>query len=200
MIFQETRLPGAFLIDPERRGDERGFFARVWCVEEALAQGISVDFVQSSISYNGEVGTLRGLCFQRSPFSEVKVVRCTRGVIQDVIVDLRPDSPTFQDHLSVELSAENRRMLLIPEGLAHGFLTLEPNTEVHYQISQFYAPSSEGGVRYDDPAFGIRWWRPVRIISERDANRPDFSWPEFAPDLAGFTVGPHAVSPQSRVG
>lgn len=174
MIFQQTKLPGAFIIDPEPWVDERGMFARIWCDEEAREHGIDVSFVQSSVSYNRASGTLRGLCFQLPPFEEDKVVRCTRGSIQDVLVDLRPDSPTYLEHVAVELSGHNRRALFVPRGLAHGFLTLEPETEVCYGMSQYYAPDFESGIRWDDPTFAIDWWRPVRMISDRDAHRPDF--------------------------
>ena len=175
MIWRETKLPGTRIIDPEPVVDKRGLFARTWCAEEAREQGIDASFVQSSISYNPTAGTLRGLCFQQSPFEEDKLVRCTRGAVQDVVVDLRVGSPTYLQHLTVELSGYNRRMLFVPRGLAHGFLTLEPETEVCYHMSQYHAPDFESGIRWDDPAFGIRWWRSVQLLSDRDANRPDFS-------------------------
>jgi dTDP-4-dehydrorhamnose 3,5-epimerase len=174
VIFRETELRGAFIIDPEPRLDERGLFARTWCAEEARAQGIDVAFVQSSISHNPAAGTLRGLCFQTPPFEEDKLVRCVRGAIQDVVVDLRTDSPSYLQHLAVELSGSNRRSLFVPRGLAHGFLTLEPDTEILYHMSQNHAPDHESGIRWDDPAFDIQWWGPVRLLSERDATRPDF--------------------------
>ena len=174
MIFRETKLPGTLIIDPEPRVDERGFFARTWCAEEAREHGIDVSFVQSSISYNPTAGTLRGLCFQRSPFEEDKLVRCTRGAVQDAVIDLRVDSPTYLKHLTVKLSDQNRRMLFVPRGLAHGFLTLQPETDVCYRMSRIHAPDFESGIRWDDPAFGIQWCRTVRLISDRDANRPDF--------------------------
>jgi len=174
VIFQETKLPGAYLIDSEPCTDERGLFVRTWCAEEARAQGIDVSFVQSSISCSPTAGTLRGLCFQLPPFGEDKLVRCVRGAVQDVVVDLRTDSPTYLQHLAVELSGRSRRQLFIPQGMAHGFLTLEPETEVCYHMSQYYAPNFESGIRWDDPTFGIQWWRSVELLSDRDANRPDF--------------------------
>ena len=175
MIFRETKLPGTLIIDPESCVDERGSFARIWCAEEARAHGVEVSFVQSSISYNPTAGTLRGLCFQQPPFEEDKLVRCARGAVQDVVVDLRSDSPTYLQHVTVELSDRNRRLLFVPRGLAHGFLTLEPETEVCYHMSQSYVPDFESGIRWDDPAFGIQWWRSVQLLSNRDANRPDFA-------------------------
>lgn len=175
MIFRETRLPGVFMVDLDPRRDDRGFFARTWCVEEARAHGIDACFVQSSVSFSPAAGTLRGLCFQRPPFEEDKLVRCARGTIQDVVVDLRIGSPTYLEHLAVELSGVNRRMLFVPRGLAHGFLTLQPETEVRYDMTEFHTPDFEAGIRWDDPLFGIRWWRDVESISDRDASRPDFA-------------------------
>ena len=174
MIFRETKLPGTLIIDPEPCRDERGFFARTWCAEEAREHGIDASFVQASVSYNPTAGTLRGLCFQRSPFEEDKLVRCTRGAVQDAVIDLRVGSPTYLQHLAVELSDHNRRLLFVPRGLAHGFLTLEPETEVCYDMSQLHVPDFESGIRWDDAAFGIQWRHAVRLISDRDANRPDF--------------------------
>jgi len=174
VIFGETRLPGVYVVDPDPHVDDRGLFARMWCVREARELGIEVSFVQSSVSFNPTAGTLRGLCLQLPPFEEDKLVRCTRGAIQDVVVDLRRESPTFLDHVAVELSEYNRRSLYVPRGLAHGFLTLEPDTEVSYHMSQFYSPDHESGVRWDDPTFGICWWRSVALLSERDAHRPDY--------------------------
>jgi dTDP-4-dehydrorhamnose 3,5-epimerase len=174
MIFTETALKGAFIIDPERLADERGFFARTWCQREFAAQGLSTKFVQCNISFNKKRGTLRGMHYQATPHEEARLVRCTRGAIYDVILDLRPESPTFRQWLSVELSAQNSRMLYIPEGFAHGFQTLEDDTEVFYQMSEFYHPESARGIRWDAPAFGIRWPNIVCIISDRDRNLPDF--------------------------
>ncbi len=174
MIFTETELKGAFLIEPERREDPRGFFARTWCEKEAMANGINSRVVQCNISFNHRKGTLRGMHYQKPPFEEAKLVRCTMGAIHDVIIDLRPDSPTFKRHIAVILSAENRIMLYIPEAFAHGFQTLDDNTEVFYQMSQFYMPEYAAGVRWNDPAFGIEWPPDEQIINERDRNYPDF--------------------------
>jgi dTDP-4-dehydrorhamnose 3,5-epimerase len=174
VIFRETPLAGAYVIEPEPREDDRGFFARVWCDAEFAAHGLDTKIAQSSISWNRRRGTLRGMHFQGPPHEEVKLVRCIRGALYDVIIDLRPASPTFTQHVAVELNAENRRALYIPRGFSHGFQTLEDDTEVLYQISEPYAPGSARGVRFDDPAFGITW--PVRnpIMHERDRYYPDF--------------------------
>jgi dTDP-4-dehydrorhamnose 3,5-epimerase len=174
LIFTETKLKGAFIIEPERLEDERGFFARTWCEREAAAYGFTPRWVQTNISFNKKKGTLRGLHYQAAPYEEAKMVRCTMGMIYDVIVDLRADSQTFMQWFAVELTAENRKALFIPEGLAHGFLTLEDNTEVFYQMSEFYAPEYARGVRWNDPAFGIQWPAEVQIISERDRQYPSF--------------------------
>ena len=174
MIFSETKLLGAFIIDMERLEDERGFFARAWCMREFEACGLNRRLVQANLSYNRQKGTLRGIHYQVPPDEEAKLVRCTRGAIYDVIIDLKPESPTYRQWIGVELSSENYRMLYVPEGFAHGFLTLEDDTEVTYQVSQFYAPGSGLGVRYDDLAFGIRWPLDVRVISEKDS-----TWPEY---------------------
>lgn len=154
--------------------DERGFFARTWCRRECAAQGLKGQWVQCSISHNRRKGTLRGMHYQIAPHEEAKLVRCTMGAIFDVIIDLRPDSPTYAHHFSVVLTARNRELLYIPEGFAHGFQTLEDDTEVFYHISEFYAPDYARGVRWNDPAFGIRWPDDDRIISERDQHYPDF--------------------------
>lgn len=175
MIFTETTLKGAFIVEPERLEDARGFFARTWCQEEFEAHGLNPQLVQCSISFNKKVGTLRGMHYQAAPHEEAKLVRCTRGAAFDVIIDLRPESPTLKQWIAVTLTAENHKMLYVPEGFAHGFQTLEDNTEVFYQISEFYAPEFARSVRWDDPAFGIQW-PPVgaRIISARDRQYPDF--------------------------
>jgi len=172
MLFTETTLAGAYVIAPERQADERGFFARTFCADAFAERGLATDFPQCNISFNAERGTLRGMHYQEPPHAEAKLVRCTMGAIHDVIVDLRPDSPTFTQWVAAELSAENRRMLYIPEGLAHGFLTLTDSSEVFYQISRRYDRASARGVRYDDPAFGIDWPGPIKVISERDRNWP----------------------------
>jgi len=175
MIFIETRLKGAFIIESERLEDERGFFGRTWCQHEFEAQGLNPRLVQCNISFNKKKGTLRGMHYQVAPYEEAKLVRCTMGAIYDVIIDLRPTSPTFKQWVAVELTAENRRMLYIPEGLAHGFQTLEDDTEVFYQMSEFYHPECARGVRWDDPAFGVVWPDDVRFISDRDRQYPDFT-------------------------
>lgn len=174
MLFNETKLHGAFIIEPELLEDERGFFARTWCQREFKAHGLNPQLVQCSISFNKQTGTLRGMHLQLPPCAEAKLVRCTIGAIYDVIIDLRPWSATFAQHIGVELTAENRRMLYIPEGFAHGFQTLVDNTEVAYQMSEFYAPDCARGVRWDDPAFGIQWPEEVSVISERDHDLADF--------------------------
>lgn len=174
MIFTETYLPGAFIVESERLADERGFFARAWCRREFEARGLNPRLAQCSISFNARRGTLRGMHYQAAPFEEVKLVRCTSGAIYDAIIDLRPASPTFKRHLSVVLSAENRAMLYVPEGFAHGFQTLVDGAEVFYQMSEFYAPDHARGVRWDDPAFGIDWPPAERIMADRDRLYPDF--------------------------
>lgn len=174
MKFIPLELPGACVIDVEPRRDARGLFARTWCRSELAAQGLSTAVEQCSLSFNPRTGTLRGMHYQAPPHEEVKIVRCTRGAIYDVIVDLRPASPAFRRWFGVELSADNRRMLYIPEGVAHGFLTLVPDTEVTYQMSQAYVAEAARGVRWDDPAFGIEWPAPVELISERDRSYADF--------------------------
>ena len=176
MIFRETKLKGAFIIEPERLEDERGLFARTFCKEEFKAHGLNSRVVQCNISFNKKKGTLRGMHYQVAPHEEAKLVRCTRGAIYDVIVDLRPDSPTFKQWVAVELTADNHRMLYIPEGFAHGFQTLEDNTEVFYQMSESYHPESARGIRWDDPMFGIKWPNVRhRIVSEIDQSYADFS-------------------------
>ena len=174
MIFSATKLGGAFLVDPEPHRDERGLFARTWCRHEFEAHGLNAHLVQCSISFSKKRGTLRGMHYQVKPFEEAKLVRCTAGAIHDVIIDLRPASPTFKQWIGVELTGDNRRMLYIPEGFAHGFQTLVDETEVFYQISEFYAPEYAKGVRWNDPAFGIAWPTAERIVSERDRTYPDF--------------------------
>jgi dTDP-4-dehydrorhamnose 3,5-epimerase len=172
MLFTETKLKGAFIIELERLEDERGFFARTFCQEEFAAHGLCTQFVQCSISFNKKKGTLRGMHYQVAPHKEAKLVRCTMGAIYDVILDLRSESPTFKQWVAVELTAENRKMLYIPEGLAHGFQTLVDNTEVFYQMSEFYHPESARGVRWEDSAFGIEWILPITGIAEKDVAYP----------------------------
>jgi dTDP-4-dehydrorhamnose 3,5-epimerase len=174
MIFIETQLKGALVIEPERIADERGFFARTWCQREFASYGLETRMVQCNISENPKKGTFRGMHFQTAPCEEVKIVRCTRGEIYDVIIDLRPGSGTFKKWLGVVLNEEKRNMLYIPQGFAHGFITLSDRTEVFYQMSEFYSPDHARGVRWNDPAFGIRWPAEIRLISERDNTYPDF--------------------------
>lgn len=174
MLFTQTPLPGVVVIDPEPHADERGFFARSWCREEFARHGLNPKLAQCNISYNRRQGTLRGMHYQQAPFAEAKLVRCTRGAIYDVALDLRPDSRTFMQHFAVELTADNHRMLYVPEGCAHGFLTLEDHTEVFYQMSEMYRSDCGRGVRWNDPAFAIAWPAQVRVISERDRSYPDF--------------------------
>lgn len=175
MIFTQLELDGAFVVDLELREDERGFFARTWSHEVFGTRGLNPAIVQCNLSFNHRRGTLRGLHFQQEPHAEVKLIRCTRGAIFDVIVDLRPDSATYTRWVGIELSAENRRALYVPEGFAHGYQTLEDATETQYQVSAAYAPDAEGGVRWDDPAFRIEW-PPAEtvIISEKDRTWPDY--------------------------
>jgi dTDP-4-dehydrorhamnose 3,5-epimerase len=175
VIFEETALSGAFIIEPERLEDERGFFARTWCQRELEEHRLETRLAQCNISFNRVEGTFRGMHYQEAPHEEVKLVRCTRGSILDIIVDLRPESPTYKEHLSVELSEDNRRMLYIPTRFAHGFLTLADNTEVFYQMSEFYAPEAARGFRWNDPAFEIQLPIEVIVISERDQTYPDVS-------------------------
>jgi dTDP-4-dehydrorhamnose 3,5-epimerase len=175
MIFTPTELEGAYLVDLEPRADDRGFFARAWCEQEFDEQGLSTRIAQCNISFNRRSSTLRGLHYQATPHAEVKLIRCTRGAIYDVIVDLRPDSPTWKRWLGVELTAENRRMLYVPEGFAHGYQTLVDDTETFYQVSTPYAPQAEAGVRWDDPAFSIEWPDPDRaLLSDKDRSWPDY--------------------------
>ncbi len=170
MIFTETKLQGAFIIEPKRLEDERGFFARTFCQKEFAAHGLNGNWVQCNISYNEKTGTLRGMHYQVPPYEEAKLVRCTRGSIYDALVDLRPNSPTFKQWVAVELTAENRKMLYIPEGFAHGFQTLLDNTEVFYQMSEFYHPESARGLRWDNPEINIEWPMQTNIIiSSKDA-------------------------------
>jgi dTDP-4-dehydrorhamnose 3,5-epimerase len=174
MKFIETPLTGAFVIDPEPRADEWGFFTRVFCREEFAAHGIELPVAQCNVSYNEHKGTLRGLHYQTDPRAEVKLVCCTMGVIFDAIVDLRQDSPTFRRWYGVELSADNRRMLYVPVGFAHGYLTLEDRSEVFYHVSEFYSPEFERGARWDDPAFDIKWPMRPELISDKDRSHPLF--------------------------
>ena len=175
MIFLETKLPQVFEIQLQPKTDERGFFARTWCRQEFEARGLNSRLVQCSLSFNQRKGTLRGLHYQSAPHPETKVVRCSRGEIYDVVLDLRPDSPAFRDWIAIVLSAEKRNILYVPEGCAHGFLTLRDECEVEYQMSEFFHPESARGIRWNDPAFQIDWPARVEVISERDKTYPDFT-------------------------
>ena len=169
MIFSETKLKGAFVIDLERREDDRGFFARAFCQREFAEHGLKPVIAQANLAYNKRRGTLRGMHFQYPPAAETKLVRATRGAILDIIVDLRPESPTYLDHVAVELTAENHRGLYVPERFAHGYQVLEDGTETSYQVGEFYTPAAEGGLLHDDPRLGLTWPLPVTEISPKDA-------------------------------
>jgi dTDP-4-dehydrorhamnose 3,5-epimerase len=169
MLFTETDLPGAYLIEPERREDQRGFFARVFCQDELRAHGLNPAIAQANVAFNQVAGTLRGMHFQFPPAAETKIVRCTRGAIVDIIVDLRPESPTFLQHVAVELNEDNGRMLYVPERFAHGYQTLVDGTETSYFVGEFYTPGSEGGLAHDDPSLGLAWPLPVSAMSEKDS-------------------------------
>jgi dTDP-4-dehydrorhamnose 3,5-epimerase len=174
MRFTPTILPGVFLIEPERLVDDRGYFARTWCVNEFAAQGLETNLVQCSVAYNSRSGTLRGMHYQVAPHEEVKLVRCTRGAAFDVLIDLRPDSSTYRRWTAVELTAENGLALYVPGGIAHGYQTLTDHTELLYQMSAFYHPESARGVRWNDPAIGVVWPECAeRIIAPRDQSFPD---------------------------
>ncbi len=175
MIFKETKLQGVFIIEIEKRQDERGFFARAWCKKEFEAHGLNVHLVQANLAFSQKKGTLRGMHYQMSPYEEAKLVRCIKGAIFDVAIDLRSDSPTYKSWVGVELTDDNHKMLYTPENFAHGYQTLTDNAEVFYQVSQFYSPESERGVRWDDQAFGIKWPETDDVvISEKDKNWPDY--------------------------
>jgi len=174
MTFHETKISGAFEIYLEPKLDERGFFARTWCQKEFESHGLNSRLVQCSISFNTRKGTLRGIHYQAAPYEEIKLIRCTRGAVYDVVLDVRPQSPTFKDWIAVLLTAENRHMVCVPRGCAHGFLTLENETEVFYQMTEVYNAEFARGVRWDDPAFQIAWPEKVEVISQRDRSYPDF--------------------------
>ena len=184
MIFTETGLPGACVVEMERHEDERGFFARSWCRREFEAHGLKTDLVQCNVSRNRVRGTLRGLHYQIAPHEEAKLVRCTRGAIYDVVVDLRPGSSSFLQHFGTVLSADNLRGLYVPDGCAHGFVTLADDAEVFYQMSAFYVAEASRGVRWNDPAFGIVWPEPVVVMSDRDRGYPDFRRDQLEEALA----------------
>jgi dTDP-4-dehydrorhamnose 3,5-epimerase len=175
MIFQTTPLAGAYVIEPERKEDHRGFFARIWCKKELIERGLQSELAQSNVGFSHKKGTLRGLHFQVSPHTEVKIVRCPRGAIFDVIVDLRPDSPTHKQWFGIELTADNCKMIYVPEGFAQGYITLENNTEIYYHTTEYFHANSASGIRFNDEAFGITWPIPVEVISDQDRGWPDYS-------------------------
>ena len=180
MLFTETPLKGAFVIDLEHRNDHRGFFARTFCAKEFEDHGLKPTVAQCNLSYNHKKGTLRGMHYQTPPAAETKLIRCTQGAIYDVIIDMRPDSPTYLAHFGIELTAENRRALYVPEMFAHGYQALTDGAEVIYQVGEFYTPGYERGLRYNDPVFKIEWPLPVTEISEKDQ-----SWPLFETVMVG---------------
>ena len=175
MKFTETRIQGAYVIDVDRIGDSRGYFGRLWCEKEFREQGLVSHIKQSNIGFSPQAGTLRGLHYQKSPHQEVKIVRCTRGSVFDVVLDIRPESPTFRKWYGIELNPGNASMLYVPEGCATGYLTLEDNSEIYYHTSEFYAPDAARGVRYDDSLFNIQWPGKIAVLSENDRNWPGFS-------------------------
>jgi len=175
MLFSETGLAGAFIVDLERREDERGFFAREFCQEEFKAHGLKPVVVQANLAFNAKAGTLRGMHFQYPPAAESKLVRCVRGAILDIIVDLRPESPTYIQHIAVELNEDNWRALYVPERFAHGYQALKDNTVTSYHVGEVYTPSAEGGLLHDDPALGLEWPMPVSVISEKDRAFPSYA-------------------------
>ncbi len=175
MIFSKTRLKGVFIIELEKHEDERGYFARAWCKKEFKASGLNSNLAQANTALSLHKGTLRGMHYQIAPYQETKIIRCIRGAVFDVVIDLRPNSISYCEWLGVELSSENHTMLYVPEGFAHGYQTLKNNAEVFYLVSQFYAPDAERGVRWDDPVFNIEWPETSDlVISEKDNNWPDF--------------------------
>jgi dTDP-4-dehydrorhamnose 3,5-epimerase len=175
MVFKETRLKGAFIIELEKIEDDRGFFSRAWCQKEFEAKGLNTNIAQCNLSFNTTKGTLRGMHYQIAPHEEAKIIRCPRGKVYDVIIDLRPKSPTYLRWAGFELSSENRKMLYVPESFAHGYLTLADNTELFYQVSHFYSPESESGIRWNDRTVNIKWPQTNGlIITDKDKNWPDF--------------------------
>ncbi|WP_339877762.1 dTDP-4-dehydrorhamnose 3,5-epimerase [uncultured Algoriphagus sp.] len=174
MIFTETKLKGAFVLEIKKLEDDRGFFGRAWCANEMADHGLKSDIKQVNMSLSLKKGTLRGMHYQNDPFQETKVVRCTKGAIFDIIIDLRKDSPTYKQWVGVELTEHNYKMLYVPEDFAHGFITLEDNTEVTYLVSQFYTPGAEAGIRWDDPAFGIELPIDPVIITDKDRTHPNY--------------------------
>jgi dTDP-4-dehydrorhamnose 3,5-epimerase len=189
MIFIETDLSGAFILELDRREDERGFFARAFCQQEFADHGLKPVIAQANLAYNHREGTLRGMHFQIPPAAETKLVRCTRGAILDIIVDLRPESPTWLQHVAVELTEDNHRALYVPERFAHGYQVLTDRTETSYQVGEFYSPSHERALRYDDPRLGLSWPLPVTVISEKDRNAPLLeAWEDRLREEMTFTL------------
>ena len=174
MKFIETKLPGAFVIEPEKKEDKRGFFTRTWCKNELGNHGLKAEIAQVNINFNKQRGTLRGMHYQAAPYGECKIIKCTRGAVFDVVIDLRKDSPTYLDWIGVELTGDNFRMLYVPENFSHGFITLEDQTEICYMVTQFYTPEAERGIRWDDPSFNIKWPLHPQVISDKDSSYPDF--------------------------
>lgn len=183
MIFTETKLKGAFIIEIKKVEDERGYFGRAWCKEEFDKHGLNPNVVQANVAYNRKAGTLRGMHFQTYPYTESKTVRCTAGSIYDVIIDLRPGSETYTQWIGLILSSKNTLMLYVPDGFAHGYITLEDDTSIHYMVTEFYTPHAETGVRYDDPAFAIQWPMVPTLVSAKDLAHPGFV-PKIAIDVA----------------
>jgi dTDP-4-dehydrorhamnose 3,5-epimerase len=175
MIFTETKLKGAYIIEIKKLEDDRGFFGRSWCRQEMLVHGLKAEILQANTSLSLTRGTLRGMHYQKAPYEETKLIRCVRGVIYDAIIDLRPESDTYKQWIAEELSQDNYKMMYVPEGFAHGFLTLTDDVEVYYNVSAFYTPGAEMGIRWNDPAFNIRWPAEPAIISAKDSSHPDFS-------------------------
>jgi dTDP-4-dehydrorhamnose 3,5-epimerase len=180
MIFTETKLPGAYLIEVQKIEDHRGFFGRAWCAKEFEAHGLNPKIVQINTSQSKKKGTIRGMHFQAAPYGEAKFIRCTKGRIYDVIIDLRPESPTFMQWVGNELSEDNCKMVYAPEYFAHGFVSLEDNCEVYYPVTEFYTPKAERGIRWNDPAFKIDWPIPIEIFTEKDMSHPDFDLSRLA--------------------
>lgn len=174
MKFTETYLKGAYEIEIDKHHDDRGFFGRAWCLDEMKNFNLNTNHVQTNFSYSIEKGTIRGLHFQRTPYRETKLLRCTKGSVFDVIIDLRPDSKTFGKWFGTELSEKNHKMIYVPENFAHGFVTLEDNSEVYYMVTEFYNKESEIGIRWDDPSFNINWPIGIKVVSEKDKNLKDF--------------------------
>ena len=189
MIFTETPLKGAFVLDVDRKADDRGHFARTFCMREFEEHGLRTATAQRNLSFNHKAGTLRGMHYQIAPATETKLVRCTRGRIWDVIIDLRPDSPTYLRHFGVELTEDNQRALYVPEMFAHGYQALTDGAEVDYQVSEFYTPGQERGLRWDDPAFGIEWPMEVTVISDKDASWPRFDAERARREATGASAG-----------